>query len=62
MFLLVSYLVVKRFETGKIGNIFFENLDSQNSRFNKKEVIIPSKIMTCGWDFPYVEVKGIYAI
>ena len=62
MFLLVSYLVGKRFETGKIGKFFFENIDLQNSRFNKKEVIIPNKIMTCGWDFLYLEVKGIYAV
>ena len=33
--------MVRRFETGENGNIFFRNLDSSNSKLDREAVVIP---------------------
>ena len=44
----------------KIDNVVLRNLDSRISRFERKTVYILRKILVCGSNLAYLEVKGTY--
>ena len=41
--------------------LFFRNFNPYDGRLDRKEVVIPGKILVFGWKFPYLEVRRTYS-